>query len=73
MSLYGVSWLEAVSATLAIVAYTTLCSVATDVVLRRGERATRPRHPSPRRGTDEQGSAPSVTVDEEMGVPIAAT
>jgi hypothetical protein len=73
MSLYGISWFEAVSATLAIVAYTTLCAVVTDVVLRRGERVARDTHASPRRGTDVHESAPSVATDEEMGVPIAAS
>ena len=72
MSLYGLSGLEAVAATLVIGILAVLASVAADFVVRRGEpESTTLRAPRPTIGlAEDRHTAP---VDEERTVPVAAT
>ena len=67
MSLYGLSGLQAVAATLVIGIFAVLASIAADCVVRRGEResTTLRRAPRPTMGR-------TTPVVEERTVPVAA-
>ena len=73
MSLFGMSWLEALTATLAIGTYTTLCVIAVDRMCRHGEREvmTFLRLPRPNTTRPERGA--SVAVEEEARLTALAS
>ena len=73
MSLFGMSWLEALTATLAIGTYATLCVIAVDRICRHGEREVMTLLRLPRPGTNRPECATTVGAEDEARLTALAS